>query len=159
MDAKLISLLIYSNAAVIEAISEHARQTSANYSENNFWNLRQECVALAAQAEEFATATQEVKVSVSAPTPEPEGLTRLMLEELTDMVMREPKVLQGRRLMLKQDNGSDMTCMIQHCVCVHGMYGHEIRFQFLVEKQGDTQCNHRTVRTMHEFERDFIKWL
>ena len=138
MDAKLVSLLIHSNATLIEAISEHARQTSSNYSENNFWNLRQECVELAEQALRLDTVTQEVKVSVSAPTPEPQGLTPLMVNELTDMVLYSPKALHGRRLLLKQDNGSDMTCMIQHCISVNDMHGQSIRFQFLVEKQGDT---------------------
>lgn len=59
MNGKLIGLLIRSNATLIEAMGELSRQldTAGNYSENNFWNLRQEVIAMAEEAEAM---TEEV---------------------------------------------------------------------------------------------------
>lgn len=59
MNGKLIGLLIRSNAAMIEALSESARlaDKDGSYNENQFWNLRQEVIAMAEEAEAM---TEEV---------------------------------------------------------------------------------------------------
>lgn len=58
MNAKLIALLIRSNATLVEVLGELSRQldTAGNYSENNFWNLRQEIIGMAEEAEAMSTA-------------------------------------------------------------------------------------------------------
>ena len=59
MNGKLIGLLIRSNATLIEALSESARlaDKDGSYNENQFWNLRQEVIAMAEEAEAM---TEEV---------------------------------------------------------------------------------------------------
>lgn len=59
MNGKLVGLLIRSNAALIEALSESARlaDKDGSYNENQFWNLRQEVIAMAEEAE---AVTEEV---------------------------------------------------------------------------------------------------
>lgn len=75
MNGKLIGLLIRSNATLIEAMGELSRQldTAGNYSENNFWNLRQEVIAMAEEAEamtEEVTIDQQVKIAIEQGTRE-----------------------------------------------------------------------------------------
>lgn len=68
MNGKLIGLLIRSNATLIEALSESARlaDKDGSYNENQFWNLRQEVIAMAEEAEAMTeeVAIQQVKIAV-----------------------------------------------------------------------------------------------
>lgn len=74
MNGKLIGLLIRSNAVIVEALDESARlaDKDGTYDSDKFWNLRQEIVAMAEQAEAMAdevmadevTIAQQVKIAV-----------------------------------------------------------------------------------------------
>lgn len=69
MNGKLIGLLIRSNAVIVEALDESARLSDKDgtYDSDRFWNLRQEIVAMAEQAEAMAdevTIEQQVKIAV-----------------------------------------------------------------------------------------------
>lgn len=68
MNGKLIALLIRSNATLIEALSESARlaDKDGSYNENQFWNLRQEVIAMAEEAEEVTeeVTIEQVKIAV-----------------------------------------------------------------------------------------------
>lgn len=69
MNGKLIGLLIRSNAVIVEALDEAARLSDKDgtYDSDKFWNLRQEIVAMAEQAEAMAnevTIEQQVKIAV-----------------------------------------------------------------------------------------------
>ena len=68
MNGKLIGLLIRSNATLIEALSESARLSDkdGSYNENQFWNLRQEVIAMAEEAEAVTeeVAIEQVKIAV-----------------------------------------------------------------------------------------------
>lgn len=68
MNGKLIGLLIRSNATLIEALSESARlaDKDGSYNENQFWNLRQEVIAMAEEAEAMTeeVAIEQVKIAV-----------------------------------------------------------------------------------------------
>lgn len=69
MNGKLIGLLIRSNAAMIEALSESARlaDKDGSYNENQFWNLRQEVIAMAEEAEAMTEEVniEQVKIAVA----------------------------------------------------------------------------------------------
>lgn len=69
MNGKLIGLLIRSNAAMIEALSESARlaDKDGSYNENQFWNLHQEVIAMAEEAEAMTEEvnTEQVKIAVA----------------------------------------------------------------------------------------------
>lgn len=69
MNGKLIGLLIRSNAAMIEALSESARlaDKDGSYNENQFWNLRQEVIAMAEEAEAMTEEAniEQVKIAVA----------------------------------------------------------------------------------------------
>lgn len=68
MNGKLIGLLIRSNATLIEALSESARlaDKDGSYNENQFWNLRQEVIAMAEEAEAMTEeiTIEQVKIAV-----------------------------------------------------------------------------------------------
>ena len=69
MNGKLIGLLIRSNAVIVEALDEAARlaDKDGTYDSDKFWNLRQEIVAMAEQAEAMAdevTIEHQVKIAV-----------------------------------------------------------------------------------------------
>lgn len=68
MNGKLIGLLIRSNATLIEALSESARlaDKDGSYNENQFWNLRQEVIAMAEEAEAMTeeVAIEQIKIAV-----------------------------------------------------------------------------------------------
>ena len=88
MNGKLIALLIRSNATLIEAIGELSRQldTAGNYSENNFWNLRQEVIAMAEEAESL----DDVQ-----PTTVITGCPENVEELLADAVRKHSKFKKG----------------------------------------------------------------
>lgn len=69
MNGKLVGLLIRSNATLIEALSESARlaDKDGSYNENQFWNLRQEVIAMAEEAEvatEEAVTESQIKIAI-----------------------------------------------------------------------------------------------
>ncbi len=82
MNSKLIALLIRSNAALIEAMGEVTRQLdkSGNYSENHFWNLRSEVIAMAEAAEAMDNEIQTQVVSVSSDPRNMEKISELIGE-------------------------------------------------------------------------------
>ena len=90
MNQKLIGLLIRSNATLIEALSlaTSVSDTRGLYDPNQFWGLRQECIALAEEAEAYEVPQQNTVVT-SGPT---EPFAHREIDRLRKSVEQTPEV-------------------------------------------------------------------
>lgn len=91
MNGKLIGLLIRSNATLIEALSESARlaDKDGSYNENQFWNLRQEVIAMAEEAEAVTEEVTIEQVKIAVEQGAKEGLNKVR-ESFPPMVPISP---------------------------------------------------------------------
>lgn len=91
MNGKLIGLLIRSNATLIEALSESARlaDKDGSYNENQFWNLRQEVIAMAEEAEAITEEVNIEQVKIAVEQGAREGFNKVR-ESFPPMVPISP---------------------------------------------------------------------
>lgn len=175
MNGKLIALLIRSNATLIEAIGELSRQldTAGNYSENNFWNLRNEVIAMAEEAEAITDDVQiQNQIQIAAAEGAMEGFNKIR-ESFPPMVpispahLLEPEPLKwsdvqvGRKFAGKSaNNGQHYLCVITE-TDVHMNSAERavnVRTKMIMIDQKEVTPFDRPLPAA-QFKQEFLRWI
>lgn len=171
MNGQLIALLIRSNANLITAIDELARQidNGKNYVEANFLNLREEVLAMADEAEAI-TAETEIRQEVIEASADG---ARHAFNQFPPMVpispahplVREPlkwsDVRVGRKFAGKSaNNGRDYLCVITE-TDVHlnsAERAVNVRTKILMFDQKEVALFDRPLPAA-QFKEEFLRWI